>query len=198
MSYQQCRQTTYQRRISDVKNFSSQFRRGFVEIFEQSATSRRRRRFVKIHRLFFKQSAKSLRRHRFIKIYWSSFNNSATSKMRWNTLVILDQSLATSKIRQNLLVIFRPICDVAATYQTFQDSLIVFRHICDLAATSEIRQNLLVIFRTIFDVEDSLKVSDHFSTNLRRRRFIEIYCLFLNDLLSCSDVTDSSKFIGYF
>ena len=61
------------------------------------------------------------------------------------------------------------------------------------------------------DVTDSKKFIGHFSTNLRRRRFVKIYCLFLNQSAMSQirqnmlfifrpmcEVADSSKFIGNF
>ena len=122
---------------------TSQIFKNLLDIFDQSVTSQRLRRFVIIHRLFFKQYAKSLRRHRFVKIYLSLFDNFATSNMRQNIFIIFDQSLATSQIRHYLLVIFRPICDFAAIFQTLHDSLIVF----DNFVTSLRRHRFVKIYR---------------------------------------------------
>ena len=136
------------RRISDVKNCSSQFRGRFVEI-----TSQRRHRFVKIYWSFStnlrlrcdvadlsefighfstnlrrRNDNRPMRRCRFVEIYWSFSTNLGH---RSN---IADSS--------QFIGHFRPILDVVSRLQTRRNLLVIF----DQSATSQIRQNLLVIF----------------------------------------------------
>ena len=104
-----------------------------------------------------------------------------------NLLVIFDQS-ETLQIRQNLSVIFNQ----SATSQIRQISLAIF----DQSATSQIRQNLLVIFDQSTTSQRHRRYFEIHASFLTR--FVEIYWSFSTNMQRCSDVADSSKFIGHF
>ena len=84
-----------------------------------------------------------------------------------------------------------------ATFRTLQirQNLLSF---FDQFATSQILQNLLIIFRPICDVADLSNFIGHLSINLRCRRFVKIYWLFLTNLRRRSVDADTWQFIGNF
>ena len=132
--------------------------------------------------------------------------------------------LQRRQIPQNLLVIFQPIYDAAATLQIRQNLVVIFRcsfvvdssklrrsnvadstkfighfrPICDVAATLQIRQSLLVIFCRSFVVDSSKWVV---AASQIWRNFLVIFRRkFVVDFskLRHSNVADSRRFIGHF
>ena len=112
------------------------------------------------------------------------------------------------QIRQNLLVIFRPICEVVTTSKIRQNLLVIFdqsaifQTICDVAATSEISQNQLLIFlshlRRRNDHTDSSKFISYFRIICNIAATLQIHKNSLIIFWTISDVADLSKFTGHF
>ena len=111
----------YQRRISDVKNWSK---------FSKSTTNLRRHCDV--------APTLQFRRNLFV-----IFDQSVTLQFRRNLFIIFDQ-IATLQFHQNLLVIFD---QSGRSNFVFSSKFICnFRPTCDTAATSQLCRNLFIIF----------------------------------------------------